>query len=122
MESELVALTTTITETLFWDQLLKAMPCHGLDGPPTVKGDNQSSLAFLINQGSIGRAKHIALRHCFVKDEIAKDSIRIQYTATEENVADIFTKALPIAKFCAFRADLKVVPIGAAAQGSVETR
>ena len=122
MESELVALTTTITELLFWDHLLKEMPDHRLNDPTTVFGDNQSSLAYIANQGSIGRAKHIALRHCFIKDELAKGSIQTRYIPTNANIADIFTKALPLIKFRQLRAGLKIVPIGAPVQGSVEDK
>ena len=119
MEAELVALSLTITETIFWKHHFGELPQED-EQRPTVFGDNQASIAFSKNQGSLGRAKHIHLRYCFVKDEISKGTIDLKYKDTKTNVADIFTKALPGAAFRKHKAALSVVPIPALRiQGSV---
>ena len=46
--------------------------------------------------------KHIDLRFHFVREAVEDNKITITYIPTEENVADIFTKALARPKFEAF--------------------
>ena len=45
------------------------------------------------------RAKHIDLRHHFIREAVDEGKINVQYIPTAENVSDIFTKALPRPKF-----------------------
>ena len=109
MESELIALSLTITEALFWRHLLTEI---GVDAtaPTLIKADNQASIAYAKNRGSLGRAKHIQVRHCFVKDVLAKNQISLEYVASNDNVADLFTKALPKPAFTRHRERLSIVP------------
>ena len=58
----------------------------------------------------------------FLLETASKGSVQVEYIKSEENVADIFTKPHPPAKFRALRSDLKVVPVGAVIQGSVGVR
>ena len=45
------------------------------------------------------RSKHIDVRLHFVRDEIDKGVVKVSRVSTEENAADMLTKALPAAKF-----------------------
>lgn len=45
------------------------------------------------------RSKHIDVRLHFIKDEVNKGVIKMKKVSTEENAADMLTKALPTAKF-----------------------
>jgi hypothetical protein len=42
-----------------------------------------------------GRMKHLDLAYYWLRDEVAKGYIALEYTPTQEQIADIFTKALP---------------------------
>jgi hypothetical protein len=119
MEAELIALSLTVTEVLFWRNLLQEI---GIDqpNPTTIFADNQSSIAYAKNRGSLGRAKHISLRAHFVKDELSKGKIQITYVKTSDNVADIFTKALPRLPFERHRNRLSVVALHADTQLPVQ--
>jgi hypothetical protein len=48
---------------------------------------------------SVGRSKHIDIRYKFVTQTITENMVRVCYTPTETNLADILTKALPRATF-----------------------
>jgi hypothetical protein len=39
--------------------------------------------------------KHLDLAHYWLRDEVAKGSIGIEYVSTQDQLADILTKALP---------------------------
>lgn len=49
------------------------------------------------------RTKHIARKHHFIRDAVEDKEIDVIYCRTEDQVADIFTKALPKDKFEYFR-------------------
>jgi hypothetical protein len=46
--------------------------------------------------------KHIDLWYHFVHEAVKDEKIKTKYVLTSENVADIFTKALPKPKFAEF--------------------
>ena len=48
--------------------------------------------------------KHVSIRYHFMRDKVAEMAIRIEYVPTDDNVADVMTKALARDKFDKFRA------------------
>ncbi|XP_039026046.1 secreted RxLR effector protein 161-like [Hibiscus syriacus] len=65
------------------------------------------------------RTKHIKTHYHFVREKVLTKDIQLQKIRTEDQVADIFTKALGKAKFEVFRSALGVVDIKFALRGSV---
>jgi hypothetical protein len=62
--------------------------------------DNRSTILIAENEcSSAGRSKHIDIRYKFVAQTIADNIVRVRYTPTDTNLADILTKALPRATF-----------------------
>ena len=45
------------------------------------------------------KTKHIALRYHFIKDHVEAGNVEIYFVRTTDQLADIFTKALPEASF-----------------------
>ncbi|KAI5323418.1 hypothetical protein L3X38_032490 [Prunus dulcis] len=45
------------------------------------------------------RTKHIAIRHHFLREVSKNKEVELKYCKTDEQIADIFTKALPRPKF-----------------------
>jgi hypothetical protein len=65
------------------------------DEPPTdFFSDNQSAIALAKNPVSRGHAKHIDIRHHFVRKAIQNKVIWVQYISITEMIADSLTKAL----------------------------
>ena len=65
------------------------------DSAPTdLFSDNQSAITLAKNPVSHVRAKHIDIRHHFVREAIQDQIIWVQYIPTAEMTADSLTKAL----------------------------
>jgi len=52
--------------------------------------------------------KHIDIRHHFLRDAVEAGTLTLQYCPTNDQLADIMTKALPRHKFDTFRKELGV--------------
>ena len=63
--------------------------------PSTLFIDNQSALTVSKNLEHHGRMKHLDLRYFWLRDEVESGTIAPVYIPTSDQVADIFTKALP---------------------------
>ena len=44
------------------------------------------------------RSKHIEIRYHFIRDQVQRGAVQLQYIPTDDQVADILTKALPRGK------------------------
>lgn len=61
--------------------------------------DNMSAIKLIKNPEFHQRSKHIDVKYHFVRDNYQKGEINVTYVKSEEQIADIFTKALPKPKF-----------------------
>jgi hypothetical protein len=55
------------------------------------------------------RSKHIANRHHFIRDHVARGDIVITHVNTEDNLVDIFTKPLDEKILCALWRELNIL-------------
>ncbi|XP_070008128.1 secreted RxLR effector protein 161-like [Nicotiana sylvestris] len=60
----------------------------------TLLCDNTSALNMATNLVQHKRTKHIDVRHHFLRDNMEKGLICMKFCSTEDQIADIFTKAL----------------------------
>eukprot|EP00253_Pinus_taeda_P017720 PITA_17720 len=67
--------------------------------PTVIYCDNQSCIKLSENPVFHDKSKHINIRYHHLKDYVARRIMLLQYTSTEEQDADIFTKALSKCKF-----------------------
>ena len=61
--------------------------------------DNQGAIALSKDNKFHARTKHIDLRYHFIREAVEDGKINVKYVPTNDNVSDIFTKALPRPKF-----------------------
>ena len=92
-EAEYVALSAAVQECM-WLRQLEAELSGDNDTPTVIFEDNQSTIAMAKNPQFHGRAKHIDIRHHFVREQLAHGTIQLEYCPTTEMTADIFTKGL----------------------------
>jgi hypothetical protein len=72
---------------------------------------NQSCMKLSENPMFHDRSKHIEIRYHYIRDIVQKGAVRLQYVATDEQLADVLTKPLSRTKFEYFRDKLDVVPL-----------
>ncbi len=58
-----------------------------------------------------GRMKHIDLRHHFIRDQVEKGIVSVEFCLTENQVANIFTKPLTREKFEKFCSEIGIGPL-----------
>ena len=63
--------------------------------PLTLYGDNMSSIALTQNTKGHSRAKHIDVRHHYIRERVAEGDVEVKHIPTADNLADILTKPLP---------------------------
>jgi hypothetical protein len=73
--------------------LLKA---QGYTMPPAIiYQDNMSTMAMIANGSATAKlTRHINIRYFWVKDNVERGEVCIQYMPTEDMVADVLTKPL----------------------------
>ena len=74
----------------------------------TLYCDNMSAINISKNPVQHSRTKHIDIRHHYIRDLVDDKVITLEHVATEEQVADIFTKALDANQFERLRGKLGI--------------
>ena len=71
--------------------------------------DNQSCVKLLENHVFHDKSKHIEIKFHYIRDMVQRGAMKLQYIATDEQIADVLTKPLAIVKFDYFREKLGVL-------------
>ena len=66
----------------------------GLDSTVALKTDSAAALGLNQRRG-VGRVRHVATRHLWLQEKVAKKEIHISKVATKANRVDLLTKPLP---------------------------
>ena len=82
-----------VKEALHWQRFVRELG-FGESADLVVLCDNRSSLKLTENPVLRSRSKHIDIRHYFVRDALKEQRIKVDYVATESQVADFLTKGL----------------------------
>jgi len=90
---------------------LRNSPIEAVD----LKVDNKSVLALMKNPIFHDHSKHIQTKYHFIRVAMDDGDIRPNYIGTEEQLADILTKALPHARIQELRARLGMFNVQAQA-------
>jgi hypothetical protein len=100
-EAEYIAQTHAAKEALwlrtFWAEMQNAEPTT-----MTINCNNQGAIALSKDNKFHARTKHIDIRYHFIREAVEDGKLAVVYIPTEDNAADIFTKALPKTKFRQF--------------------
>jgi hypothetical protein len=70
--------------------------------------DSSSAICLAHNPIFRGRAKHIKVRHHFLRDHVEKGEIEMKFIDAERQLADIFNKPLDSSRFASLRGELDV--------------
>ena len=83
-----------VTSELIWLRMLFSELSMSSSTPSIPCCDNQSTMHIALNLVFHKRTKHIEIDCHFVREKIQNKDITLQYTRTEDQLADLFTKSL----------------------------
>jgi hypothetical protein len=72
--------------------------------------DSSSAIFLVQNPIFYRRAKHIKVRHHFLRDHVEKRDIEMKYIDTERQLTDIFTKPLDATSFASLQGGTWCLP------------
>jgi len=102
-EAEYIALAETVQEGKFLRRLCIDLRILQENNSANIHADNQGAIKLAKNPVFHQRSKHIDIKYHFIRSELQLGTINVQYIASEENVADIFTKPVSINKLKKFK-------------------
>ena len=83
---------------LIW--LKRTLTSAGFDiGTVKMFADNTASITFAYGQTLTERTRHIHRNDSFVRELVRGGDIEVEYVRSEDNLADFFTKILPLAPY-----------------------
>ncbi len=105
-EAEYIAAGSSCSQLLWMKQMLKEYNVE--QDVMTLYCDNLSAINISKNPIQHSRTKHIDIRHHFIRDLVEEKVITLEHVTTDEQLADIFTKALDAVQFEKLRSKLGV--------------
>ncbi|CAL8134899.1 unnamed protein product [Prunus armeniaca] len=108
LEAEYVSASKATTQAIWLRFVLEDFGELQADATP-LKCDNTSAISITKNPVFHQRTKHIDRRYHFINDALQQGVIDLVYCPTKDQVADIFTKALPNERFNYLRDKLGVL-------------
>ena len=97
-EAEFMAATAAACQGVWLRNLLGKITDEEI-GPVVLYIDNKSAIDLAKNPVFHGRSKHIDIRYHFIRECVERGEIIVKHVCTEEQRADVLTKALSIVKF-----------------------
>jgi hypothetical protein len=91
-----------------------------VDAPVVIYCDNISNILLANNLVYHARTKHIEVHYHFIREKVLAKEIDLIHVSTEDQVADIFTKALGTDKLRKFQKMLTVLEVDLSLRGNVE--
>ena len=92
-EAEFIAASEAVQELIWLKNLLAELTNSKVE-TPLLFIDNQSTIKVVKNPEYHGRMKHVDIRYHFVKEKYEAGLVKVEYVCSEDQLADIFTKAL----------------------------
>ena len=96
-EAEYIATGSSCSQLVWMKQMLKEYNVE--QNVLTLYCDNLSALNISKNHIPQSRTKHIDIRHHFIRDLVEEKVVTLEHVDTEEQLVDIFIKALDAKQF-----------------------
>ncbi|GLT71533.1 hypothetical protein SLA2020_435440 [Shorea laevis] len=106
-EAEYRAVANTAAELIWLQSLLRELGVF-LHHPPTLWCDNVGATYLTANPIFHARTKHIEIDVHFVREKVTNGALVVKFISSKDQLADLFTKALPTARFLNLRDNLNV--------------
>ena len=107
-EAEYKAVANATAEIIWVQSLLQEL---GLSQPqpPILWCDNIGATYLSANPVFHARMKHIEVDYHFVRERVSQKQLQIKFISSKDQLADIFTKPLPLPQFEACRRNLTLL-------------
>jgi len=105
-EAEYIAAGSSCSQLVWMKQMLKEYNVE--QDVLTLYYDNLSAINISKNPIQHSRTKHIDILHHFIKDLVEEKVVTLEHVDIEEQLADIFTKALDAKQFEKLRGKLEI--------------
>nr|GEZ01891.1 retrovirus-related Pol polyprotein from transposon TNT 1-94 [Tanacetum cinerariifolium] len=96
-KTEYVSLSACCAQVLWMQTQLTDYGFHFNKIP--IYYDLKSAIAISCNPVQHSRTKHIAVRYHFIKEHVEKGTIELYFVKMDYQLADLFTKSLPVDRF-----------------------
>jgi histone deacetylase 1/2 len=106
-EAEYKALANATTELIWVEALLRELGVR-LREKPCLWCDNLGATYLSANPVFHARTKHIEIDYHFVRERVANNRLAIKFISTKDQIADGFTKALPVKSLDEFKRNLNL--------------
>jgi hypothetical protein len=106
-ESEYKSLDDPVAELTWLETLLRELHVP-MPSVPTLWCDNLGATYLSANPVFHARTKHVEVDFHFVREKVAQRKLLVQFMKTDDQIADVFTKALPAQRFLLLRSKLQV--------------
>ena len=110
-EAEYIALNVTGCQAIWFSRLITELTKKSMM-LVELRVDNSSTIKLAKNPSFHSRTKHIDVRYHYIRMKVEKKWIKLMYVPSEEQLADIMTKALGRIKFVYQRSEIKVEAVG----------
>ncbi|KAG5725581.1 Copia protein [Termitomyces sp. T112] len=104
-EAEYMAAFEAAQECIWLRTLLWAVG-HNSDTATTIMCDNNAAVNLSEDPLLHSRVKHVDIKYHFLREWVASNELIVKYINTKDNVADLFTKPLPLPRFSCLRSIL----------------
>jgi hypothetical protein len=92
-EAEYMAITEVVQEVKWLKQLLQEMN-YNVQLPINIYVDNISAICIGENDVQHERTKHIDIKYHYIRENIYNNEIKLVYMPSDQQLADVFTKAV----------------------------
>ena len=87
-----------VQECIWLWTLLQAIG-YGLQDATMIMCDNNAAINLSEDSLLHSRVKHVNIKYHFLCERVTSKELTVRYINTKDNIADFFTKALPLPQF-----------------------
>lgn len=89
----------SVTRNVMWFRCLMKELSEEQVNSTIIDEDNMAFVSLSHGEGRYLTSKHIGLRYHYLKEKIDEIEIKLDYVATDDQLADLLTKPLPPSRF-----------------------
>lgn len=114
-EAELLALSQAIKEAMFISRLIRELDIKLSTSVIKIQCDNRQTISLVHKdiQTLKTKLRHVDIHNHWLRERAERGEIVVEYTPTNDMIADGLTKALPAQKHQLFVAQMKLIDISA---------